>query len=509
MSEALRPYAAHRDSGAPSTAQTEFLGETPFVSPYPAYKDSGVPWLGEVPAHWEILPNRALFAEIIEKGHPDEQMLSVTIGRGVIQQSNLLENSPKKDSSNENKSNYKLVMPGDIAYNKMRAWQGAIGVSEYQGIVSPAYVIVRPCRKHDSRYFHYLYRTPPFAKEAERWSYGITSDQWSLRPEHFKQIYSCLPPPSEQGAIVRYLDYVDARIRRYVRAKRRLIELLTEQKQALIHQAVTGRVDVRTGEPYAAYKPSGVEWLGDVPAHWEVLRLKYLFKEIDERSQEGLETLLSLRMYQGLVPHNEVSTIPIGPTNLIGYKVVRPGNLVMNRMRAALGMFGVAYQTGIVSPDYAIFRTIRAIETDYYLNLFKTNVMRGAFRTESKGLGTGASGFLRLYSDRFGQIQVPLPPTTDQLAILAHIANVTRQLAQTIDRTQAEIDLVREYRTRLIADVVTGKLDVREAAARLPAAEEEQEAIEDTELEDEASVPEGSVAEDFEIIDDEVLAEDG
>ena len=112
--------------------------------PYPAYKDSGVPWLGEVPEHWEVLPNRALFAEVKDRDHPEEQMLSVTITKGVIRQQALLAGSSKKDSSNLDKSAYKLVRPGDIAYNKMRAWQGAVGVSDYQGIVSPAYVGAAP-----------------------------------------------------------------------------------------------------------------------------------------------------------------------------------------------------------------------------------------------------------------------------------------------------------------------------------------------------------------------------
>ena len=237
------------------------------LKPYPAMKDSGIEWLGEVPAHWIVLPNRALFDEIKERDCPDEEMLSVTINKGVIRQADLLKNSSKKDSSNLDRSKYKLVRPGDIVYNKMRAWQGAIGISDYLGIVSPAYVIQRPRKTGMPRYFHQLFRIPSFAKEAERWSYGITSDMWSLRPEHFKLIYSCIPPLPEQAAIVRYLDHVDRRVRRLVRAKRKLIALLTEQKQAIIHRAVTRGLD-----PDVPLKDSGVEWLGEVPEHWEIAR---------------------------------------------------------------------------------------------------------------------------------------------------------------------------------------------------------------------------------------------
>ena len=144
------------------------------LKPYPSYKPSGVEWLGDVPAHWEVLPNRAIFAEVNERNHPDESMLSVTITKGVIHQRALLEDSSKKDASRFDRSDYKLVRPGDIAYNKMRAWQGASGASEYRGIVSPAYVAQRPRNGANSRYLHYLLRTPAFAREAERWSYGIT-----------------------------------------------------------------------------------------------------------------------------------------------------------------------------------------------------------------------------------------------------------------------------------------------------------------------------------------------
>ena len=239
------------------------------LNPYPEYKDSGVMWLGKVPTHWAVIPNRGAFIEVNDQNHPHEEMLSVTISRGVIKQSTLLDDSSTKDGSRIDRSSYKLIKPGDIAYNKMRAWQGAIGVSIYRGIISPAYVVERPREGNNPDFLHYLLRTPAFAKEAERNSYGIASDMWSLRPEHFKTIRSCLPPPEEQAAIVRYLDDAGQRIRAYVSAKERLIALLEEERQALVHQAVTRGLD-----PNVRLKPSGIEWLGKVPKHWEVVPFK-------------------------------------------------------------------------------------------------------------------------------------------------------------------------------------------------------------------------------------------
>lgn len=137
------------------------------LAPYPVYKDSGVPWLGEVPEHWAVKPNRALFEEVKDQNHPDKQMLSVTIARGVISQEDLLSDTSKKDASNLDKSKYKMVQPGDIAYNKMRAWQGSIGASRLSGIISPAYIVQRPRHGVRPDYMHFLLRTPAFAKEAE------------------------------------------------------------------------------------------------------------------------------------------------------------------------------------------------------------------------------------------------------------------------------------------------------------------------------------------------------
>jgi type I restriction enzyme S subunit len=240
------------------------------LRPYPEYKTARVDWLGSIPKHWIASPNRALFREVIDKNRPSEQLLSVTIGRGVITQRMLLGDSTKKDQSNEDKSAYKLVEPDDLAYNKMRAWQGAIGVSEHHGIVSPAYIIMRPIMGQHPRFLHYLFRTPAFATEAERWSYGITSDQWSLRSKDFACIYSLLPPFEEQRAIADFLGVMDARISRFIAARRKMITLLKEQMQAVINQAVTRGLD-----PDVSMKPSGVEWLGDIPEHWRIAKLKH------------------------------------------------------------------------------------------------------------------------------------------------------------------------------------------------------------------------------------------
>jgi len=450
------------------------------LTPYPAYKDSGVPWLGEVPAHWEVVPSRALFTEVNERNYPTEQLLSVTISKGVILQADLISNSSKKDSSNEDKSNYKLVRSGDIVYNKMRAWQGAVGVSQFRGIVSPAYVVVHPRNKQNPNYFHYLLRTPSFAKEAERWSYGITSDQWSLRPEHFKMIYCSLPPLSEQSAIVRYLDYMDRRIRRYIHSKQKLIKLLEEQKQAIIHRAVTRGLD-----PDIKLRDSGVEWLGDVPEHWEIVKLGFKFRctsgstpsrstsdyfngnipwvrtgeLVDSEIYETKERITSTAIESHSMRMLPVDTLLIA---MYGQGQTR-GRTGLLKIEATINQACLAI---LPNPQVAYPKYLQYWFISQYSQLRQISESRNTTQPNLNGQMIQNQWLL-------------LPPLSEQADLIANIRHNTQQINFIMNYAYQEIALLREYRTRLISDLVTGKLDVRAVAANLPDEVEETEMLED------------------------------
>lgn len=441
------------------------------LKPYPAMKDSGVRWFGAVPAHWEVLPNRAVFAEVKERDHPSADMLSVTITKGVIRQKALLEDSSKKDSSNQDKSAYKFVRPGDIAYNKMRAWQGAVGVSEYEGIVSPAYVVQRPREGTHPRYLHYLLRTPAFAKEAERWSYGITSDMWSLRPEHFKLIYSCLPPVPEQTAIVRFLDHADRRIRRDIRAKQKLMALLEEQKQAIIHRAVTRGLD-----PNVRLKPSGVEWLGDLPQHWKVLSLRRVVSLVTSGSR-GWATFYSdtgdiflqsgnlgrsMSLDLSFIQHVQLPADSEG----IRTKVQRDDVLVCitGALTGNVVVVDVELGSAYVNQHVALVRPkVTKIFPRFLSYCLHSQIGQSQFKTTEYG---GTKQGLGL--DDVKSVVFPVPPLREQEQLSRWLDERLRALTAAAQVALREIALLREFRTRLIADVVTGKLDVRNAAARLP-----------------------------------------
>jgi len=445
-------------------------------------KNSDAEWLGQVPEHWKVLPNRALFDEVKDRNCPEEEMLSVTIKSGVIRQAALLENSSKKDSSNLDKCKYKLVQPGDVAYNKMRAWQGALGVSEYRGIISPAYVVQRPRKDCFPKYFHNLFRTPAFAKEAERWSYGITSDMWSLRPEHFKLIYSCLPPPDEQAAIVRYLGYVDRRVRRLVRAKQKLIKLVEEQKQAIINRAVT-----RGLEPNVRLKPSGVEWLGDVPEHWEVcaLRFKYdqcLGKMLDAKRITGKDSLPYLRNTDVQWDRINVVNLPVMDIPITEYPryTVRPDDLLVCEGgevgRAAIWRG----ELDICGFQKALHR-LRPFHKNRQFPRFMYFVLNAA--SKSKAFSDGhVSTISHLTGDKLRAHRFAFPPFSEQMDIVKYVDRKSAEIERTICRARSECGHLAEYSARLIADVVTGKLDVQGAVKSLPSEPDDHESMDELDL---------------------------
>lgn len=211
--------------------------------------------------------------------------------------------------------------------------------------------------------------------------------------------------------------------------------------------------------PYPKYQAMRSRWVARVPAHWSLLRAKNFLQEIDDRTKTGEETLLSMRQHRGLIPHNDVSVKRIAPENLIGYKKAQPDELVLNRMQAGNAMFFRNRQPGLVSPDYAVFRLLRGDSPEYLGYLFRSWPICGLFRSESKGLGTGTSGFLRLYSDRFSALEIPLPPRPEQDQIVAYLRAQDAHIARFIKAKRELIGLLTEQKLRIIDHAVTRGLD--------------------------------------------------
>lgn len=437
------------------------------LPPYPAYKSTPIPWLQQVPEHWEVLPNRALFMEVKEAGKPEDEMLSVTIGRGVLKQSEHLATTTKKDSSRKDKSTYKRVAEGDIVYNKMRAWQGAFGRSSFKGIVSPAYVVERPTEKASSAYYHYLFRTPLFAKEAERNSYGLASDIWNLRPEHFKTILNICPPPAEQQLIVRYLRAVDAKVKRYIRSKRKLIAALQEQKQAIIQRAVT-----RGLNPNVKLKPSGVEWLGEVPEHWEVSMVKRQYR-IDLgkmlNASKGLEHstypyLNAANIHWDRIKLEKVNEMTFNAQQRTHYRLVK-GDVLVTEGGATVGRTAIWNEE--LTECYYQNSINRARPTGHMPGRYLLHWMFYVTRSGLIEAASNAATFGHLTKEKLSRLPLLVPPRDEAIAIVEHIDRECSALVEPERRLHAQIAMMQEYRTRLIADVVTGAVDVREAAGKL------------------------------------------
>jgi type I restriction enzyme S subunit len=449
------------------------------LKPYPEYKESGQEWLGDVPKHWELSPGHAAFdkRKIPNHGLKENTVLSLSYGRIKVKPTD-----KQHGLVPESYETYQIVDEGNIIIRGTDLQNDhtslRIGLVRNRGIISSAYLCLQCRDTVTPEYGYQILNTFDLTKAIYRYGSGLRQN---LDHGEIKRLPIFLPPVSEQSAIVRFLDHWNGRLEKAIRSKRRVIALLQEQKQAIIHRAVTRGLD-----PNVKLKDSGIPWLGEIPEHWEVKRIKYLLREVDNRSTTGLEPLLSMRMHHGLVVFAEHFSRPPQAASLVNFKMVSPGQFVVNRMQAGNGVIfpSCLNLTGLVSPDYAVFDPIGDVNVGYLGELFRIPAMRVKFRSESKGLGTGTSGFLRLYNDRFGAIHVPLPPRDEQDGILNGLENELSGLNTAIARYEREITLLREYRTRLTADVVTGKLDVRAAAAQLPE-QAEDEPLPDPEIPEE------------------------
>lgn len=427
------------------------------LQPYAEYKDSGLPWQGQVPVHWGLAPNRALMHRrkmLVGERHPYYKLLSLTKA-GVI----VRDISTGKGKFSSDMGTSQEVRKGDLVFCLFDVPETprTVGLSSYDGMITGAYTVFECSDPLLARYLDCYYRAMDDRKLLSPLYSGLRN---TIPPTCFLGTKTPLPPPDEQVAIVRFLDYATKRLDKAIRAKRKIIALLNEQKQAIIHRAVT-----RGLNPDAPLKDSGIPWLGQIPAHWEVFRCRYLFREVDSRSLRGEETHLSMSQKLGLVPSAMVEHRTLISASYAGGKLCEVNDLVLNRLKAHLGVFAQARHNGVISPDYTVLRKIRPMSVEYFEHVLRSPACRVELRIRAKGL---VEGFWRLYTDDFYDIRLPVPPEAEQVDIVKGLATETSEIVIATQRIEREIELLREYRTRLIADVVTGKLDVREAAARLP-----------------------------------------
>ena len=447
---------------------------------YPAYKPSGVPWLGDVPVHWEVVQLGRI--GVFSKGSGGTKDDEVPDGIPCVRYGDLYTThksficqtrsyvSPAKASA------YTPIHRGDVLFPTSgetieEIGKSAVNLLDTQVLCGGDTIIFRPTIPMEPKFAGYALDCPAAQTQKSLMGRGITI--MHIYSGQLKYLWLSLPPLPEQTAIVRYLDYADRRIRRYVSARRKLIALLEEERHAVVNRAVTRGLD-----PSIPLKPSGVEWLGDVPAHWEVRRAKFFYREADERSTTGTEELMSVSHKTGVTPRKRNVTMFLAESN-VGYKLCEPGDIVINTMWAFMAALGVALQNGLVSPSYGVYRPLNHEHMDhiYIDSLLRTEAYRANYTIRSTGI---TSSRLRLYPESFLAIPLLCPPSAEQVAIVEYLERATSGANAAIARARHQIKLVQEYRTRLIADVVTGKLDVREAAAQLPDETDDQDPIEES-----------------------------
>ena len=357
-------------------------------------------------------------------------------------------------------------------------------VSSLEGLVSPDYSVFEGIEQCEVRYFEHLFKTPGAVDQFAQASKGIGSGFNRLYTPDFGAVPIVVPPVTEQAAIVRFLDHADRRIRRYIRAKQMLIGLLEDQKHAVIDEAVTGRIDLRTGRPYPAYQASGVAGLGRVPAHWAVRRLKSFVKRIDQGVSPQAENSVADANSWGVLKagcvnggafrdreHKRLPAAFVFDAAL----TVRLGDVLVSRASGSprfVGSVGrvAALKYRLILSDKT-FRPVFADEVDPDFMVLAMNAPY--YRQQVEGAISGAEGLpnnLPLSSLR--AFRFAIPTIDEQRHVVTSVATTCRdKLGGALRRAQHEVSLVEEYRTRLIADVVTGKLDVREAVLTLPASD--------------------------------------
>jgi type I restriction enzyme, S subunit len=442
------------------------------LKPYPKMNDSGVPWLGEVPEHWQTRRAKWLFQtrKELNQGAGCTNVLSLTL-RGVVN------NDPANPEGLVPKdyATYQLFSKDNLVFKLIdleNLRTSRVGLVHEDGIMSSAYVRLLPRAPLVIRYFHRQFLDLWQRHVFNQLGAGVRS---TLGAEDLLNLRVVLPTDAEQTAIVRFIDYVDRRIRRYIRAKRKLIRLLEEQKQAIIHQAVTGQIDVRTGRSYPAYKASGIEWLGQVPEHWEVRRLAHAcslivdgthFSPPNHLTGEYLYITARNIKEDGVVTSNATYISEADHQLIYRRCPVRKGDVLYVKDGATAGVATVNDIEGEFSmlSSVALLRPKPALVTPDYLKLVLNDAV---FKSHALRVVVGGA-MTRFTIELIKRFMLVVPPKAEQYEITKSIYAKTAPLRTAMVRANREIELLNEYRTRLIADVVTGKLDVREAAASLP-----------------------------------------
>ncbi len=429
---------------------------------YTKYKPSDVKWIGEIPENWNVRRIKYLFKEIDQRSTSEnEELLSVSQYTGVKPKKDCLESDNEKITNAESLEGYKRVSKNDLVINIMLAWNGSLGVSDYEGIVSPAYCVYRIIDSNNPKYFDYLFRTDLYKTEFKRNSTGVIDSRLRLYTDKFFNIFSTLPSLNEQTTIVNYLEHKTAQIDTFIAKKKHFIDLLKEQRIAMINQAVTKGIN-----PNVKMKPSGTEWLGKIPEHWESRKLKFLIKgKLEYGANEPAE--LNDPSFPRYIRITDIYND--GKLKNDTFKSLKPeiakdyllqeGDVLFARSGATVGKTFQfkSYDSLACFAGYLIKATPdeNKILSDYLYNFTKSR----AYDNWINSIFIQAT-IQNIGADKYAFLQIPLPPLPEQIQIINYIKYESEPIYHAIAKAEREIELIKEYRTALISEVVIGKVDV-------------------------------------------------
>lgn len=419
---------------------------------YPSYQDTGIRWLPQCPFHWDVAPSKRIFENPKEKniGMKEKNILSLTL-KGVLRNDpdNPIGLAPADYSSYQifEKDNlvFKLIDLENVSTSR-------VGLVPERGIMSSAYIRFSLRNSSDIiRYFYYQYYDLWQRLVFNGLGAGVRQ---TLSADDLGLLKIVIPPLPEQKKIVAYIDWKTTEINRLINGYQKQIKLLEEYLQKFIDQSITKGIT-----PSAQMKNPKAEWMGFVPAEWQEMRVKDICKEKNVRSVEGKEPHLSMSQKKGLVTDEDDITRPFLSESYVGGKVCNENDLVLNRLKAHLGVFALAPQLGVVSPDYTVLEiNTNRIVPKYAEYLLKCNSCRKELTTRVRGI---TEGFWRLYTEDFYSIRICIPSIAEQSQILAAIKEKEDLVKSAVLMIQKEIELITEYKKTLISNVVTGQVDVQ------------------------------------------------
>lgn len=414
-------------------------------------KDSGISWVGEIPKEWTIMPLYCFYSERKNKNifGAENNLLSLSYGNVIRKDINTSEGLLPS-----NYNGYNIVEAGDIIIrptdlqNDKRSLR--TGISKERGIITSAYIALKPKNGINSRFYHYLLHTYDILKVFYNMGNGVRQ---GLNYDEFAKLMVYSPSDTEQQRIAEFLDRECGNIDGLKADIQAQIDTLEQYKRSIITEAVTHGLN-----PSAPMKDSGINYILEHPIHWSLRRLKYILNERNERSVTGTEELLSVSLYKGVIPSTEMTNRTMQADSLIGYKRVHKGDLVFNKLNPGMARFGCSDYDGITSPDFAVY-----IVNENYCNakflqyLLKTDFYVEKIKSVSMGVG---DGFTRLYSNQLYEFFVALPPRDEVSIIINYLDNKCAEIEQIIADKKSQIETLDCYKKSLIYEYVTGKKEV-------------------------------------------------